>query len=51
MEIHEVQERTECLVKELLSVWESSVRATHRFLDEPEILGIREYVPKALACV
>ena len=51
MEIHEVQERTECLVKELLSVWESSVRATHRFLDEPEILGIREYVPQALACV
>ena len=51
MEIHEVQERTDCLVKELLSVWESSVRATHRFLDEPEILGIREYVPHALACV
>ena len=51
MEMHEVQERTDCLVKDLVSVWESSVRATHRFLDELEIMRIKEYVPQALACV
>lgn len=46
--IIEVNEITEDLVASLLSVWESSVRATHTFLSESEILEIKKYVPEAL---
>ncbi len=42
------EERNDKLIKELLNVWESSVRATHRFLSNEEILEIKEYVPEAL---
>ena len=45
------EERNEKLIKELLNVWESSVRATHRFLSNEEILEIKEYVPEALSNV
>ncbi len=48
MKIYEVKERTEALINSLLSVWESSVRATHLFLSEEEILSIKQYVPEAL---
>ena len=48
MNIIEVNEITEDLVASLLSVWESSVRATHTFLSESEILEIKKYVPEAL---
>ena len=48
MRIREVSARTPELTGALLQVWEESVRATHRFLSEPEILRIREYVPQAL---
>ena len=51
MRICEVQNRTPELINNLLSVWESSVRATHLFLSESEILNIREYVPEALSGV
>ena len=51
MRIYEVQNRTPELINNLLSVWESSVRATHLFLSESEILNIREYVPEALSGV
>ena len=51
MRIYEITNRTpECLA-ELLAVWERSVRATHTFLSESEILRIRGYVPQALAAV
>ena len=43
--------RTNTLIKQLLEVWESSVRATHKFLSENEILKIKQYVPKALTNV
>ena len=33
--------------QELLTIWESSVRATHKFLNNDEILQIRNYVPQA----
>ncbi len=48
MRIIEVQRRTPELIEKLLRVWEDSVRATHLFLSDKEILSIREYVPGAL---
>lgn len=51
MKIVEVKDRTTILVKQLLKVWESSVKATHLFLSEGEINSIREYVPRALHSV
>ena len=46
--IVQVQERTQQLIRQLLNVLESSVRATHDFLSEEEIIKIREYVPMAI---
>ena len=51
MRICEITERTPERLAELLAVWERSVRATHTFLTEGEILRIRGYVPRALAAV
>lgn len=48
MKIVEVMNRTPALINRLLTVWESSVRATHLFLSDREIKSIREYVPQAL---
>ena len=48
MKITEVTHRTPDLLNRLLEVWEGSVRATHVFLSEGEIIRIREYVPQAL---
>ena len=49
MKIIEVKDRTPALISRLLSVWESSVRATHLFLSDSEIKNIKEYVPQALS--
>ena len=46
-----VKERTPWLIKALTAVWEHSVRATHHFLSESEILRIRAYVPQAVGGV
>lgn len=40
--------RPQNIVAALLSVWESSVKATHLFLSEKEIESIKQYVPQAL---
>ena len=48
MRIYEAAERSEELVRELLGVWERSVRATHLFLSDGAVRSIREYVPQAL---
>ena len=48
MGIIEVKERSALLIEQLLWVWESSVRATHLFLSENEIEGIKKCVPQAL---
>ena len=48
MKIYEVQERTPSLVADLLEIWEASVRATHHFLSNGEIIQIKKYVPQAL---
>lgn len=46
-----VKERTPRLIEALPAVWEHSVRATHHFLSEPEILRLRAYVPQAVGGV
>ena len=51
MNIFKVDERSEDLINSLVAVWEKSVRATHLFLSEDEILNIKEYVPQALNSV
>ena len=51
MKIYEVQERTSQLIANLLRVWEDSVRATHHFLSDAEVLQIKEYVPQAFMSV
>ena len=48
MKIVEVFDRTEILIKQLLLVWEDSVKATHTFLSDEEIEKIKEYIPQAL---
>ena len=37
MKLCEVQDRTRAQLSALLDIWERYVRATHRFLSEPEI--------------
>ena len=48
MKILEVKDRSPELIASLVKVWEGSVRATHKFLSEPEIEKIKEYVPDAM---
>lgn len=48
MRIVEAASRAPNLTNRLLSVWESSVRATHLFLSDAEIEDIKKYVPQAL---
>ncbi len=43
--------RSKNLVANLVELWEKSVRATHTFLSEAEILKIKEYVPYAICNV
>lgn len=50
LEAIEVSNRTPILINILLDVWEKSVRATHLFLPENEILNIKSnFLPEALA--
>lgn len=51
MDIYEVENRTPELLDQLVVVWEGSVRATHLFLSNEEVLAIKEYVPQALGGV
>lgn len=51
MRILEVEERNSDLISKLIAVWEASVRATHLFLSDSEILSTKEYVPQALKSV
>ena len=51
MNIYEVHDRTPSLIRQLLVIWEASVRATHLFLSDAEVRKIRKYVPQALAGV
>ncbi|GFI71275.1 hypothetical protein IMSAG250_00468 [Clostridiales bacterium] len=47
MKIIAKKDRTPQLIDKLLKVWENSVRATHKFLSNEEILEIKKYVPQA----
>lgn len=49
MKIVEVKGRKRKLIEQLVTLWERSVRTTHLFLSDAEILQIKEYVPQALA--
>ena len=49
MNIREVNERPSSLIDALIDVWEASVKATHTFLSDREIAGIKEYVPQAIS--
>ena len=51
MRIYEAGNRPQELIDRFIGVWESSVRATHLFLSEDEVMGIRKYVPEALSGV
>lgn len=51
MHIYQVENRAQSLLDQLVVVWEGSVRATHLFLSNEEVLAIKEYVPQALAGV
>ena len=51
LHIIEIKDRTPELTEKLLSVWESSVRATHLFLPPGAIEAIKAFVPQALAVV
>lgn len=48
MNQYEVKDRNSKLLADLLVIWEQSVRATHAFLSDTEILKIKEYVPEAM---
>lgn len=48
MEIKEVNNRDEILIKKLCQVWELSVRSTHHFLSEDDIISISRYIPLAI---
>ena len=47
MQIKEIIKLNQSTEQELLTIWESSVRATYKFLNNDEILQIRNYVPQA----
>lgn len=49
MKIVEVNNRTSILINQLLEVWENSVKATHLFLSNEEIIKIKKYVPQAIS--
>ena len=51
MQIYEAENRTPELIEQLTAVWEASVRATHLFLTDAEIVRIKGYVPQALGDV
>ncbi len=48
VKIYEAGTRTPELLEKLLTIWEASVRATHLFLSDADVLQIKEYVPQAL---
>ncbi len=51
MKIITVKDRSKELIEDLTNVWEKSVRASHLFLKEAEIIEIKEFIPQALQAV
>ena len=48
MEMVKFDQRDDTIINQLMDIWENSVRATHLFLKEEDILRITEYVPQEL---
>lgn len=48
MKIVQVKGRNPMLIRQLLDLWEDSVKSTHLFLSDDEIKSIKRYVPQAL---
>lgn len=48
MKIVEIEDRSDALIDELVTLWEASVRATHLFLSSAEVDAIKGFVPAAL---
>ncbi|APU71663.1 acetyltransferase [Companilactobacillus crustorum] len=48
MNIENINKSSTLLIEQLLSIWEKSVKATHKFLSDTEIEKIKEYVPEGL---
>lgn len=48
MQIIEITDRNESLIKQLVQIWQGSVKATHLFLTNNEIEEIKSYIPNAL---
>ncbi len=51
MKIIAAEKRTDELIRELLDVWEASVRATHHFLGENDIEQLKQEVRPALTAI
>lgn len=51
MDIYELNKRDEDSIDKLYIVWEKSVRATHLFLSENDIVNIAKYVKQALIVI
>lgn len=48
MNILEIKDRTNDVINDLVKLWEESVKSSHLFLTEEEILNIKFYVPDLL---
>ena len=48
MKIYELENRDDNIIDKLYIVWEKSVRATHLFLKENDIINISKYIKPAL---
>lgn len=51
MEIKTATDRNSKFIEELLSVWETSVKSTHHFLMDADVLAIKPQVQQALALI
>ncbi|WP_310605469.1 GNAT family N-acetyltransferase [Anaerosporobacter sp.] len=44
----EIKDRTKTLITELVAVWDASVKATHTFLGEKDVIALRPFVETGL---
>ena len=51
MKIIVIKNRSKELIEQLTNVWEESVRASHLFLTEAEIIEIKHFIPEGLKAV
>lgn len=51
MQIKRASKRSSAFINELLAVWEASVRATHHFLTNEDIISIKPQVQQAITAI